>query len=62
MGHAGMEWIIQGGVGHTRVGLVMQGWVGHVGVGVRWVIQRQDGWVIKILNIENITLLVLQGI
>ena len=31
-------------MGHARVG------VGHAGVGVRWVIERQDGWVIKILK------------
>ena len=50
-------------MGHTRVGLVTKGWggscrgeVGHTRVGwvmqggVRWVIERQDGWVIKILK------------
>ena len=64
------------GVGQTRVGLVTKGWggscrgeVGHAGWGgscrggVRWVIQRQDGvGHKKYKNIENIKLLVLQGI
>ena len=70
VGHAGVGWVIQGWGGHEGVGWVMLGWVSHAtmgwvmlgwgGVGMERVIQRWDG--LGHENIENIKLLVLQGI
>ena len=48
VGHKGMGGSCRGEVGHARVGWVIQGWGG------RWVIQRQDGWVIKNIKILKI--------
>ena len=65
--HTGVGWIIQGwggsykgGVGHKGVGghagvkWVMQGWGGSCRGGGRWIIQRQDGLVIKYIKILKI--------
>ena len=45
MGHTGVWWVMQGGLGHVGVGWggSCRDGVGHAGVGVGWVMQGQGG-------------------